>query len=145
MTIWLAISNSTNWEIIKTTKIWGVSKRHKNAIDKVMLKDKIIVYSQIRKGNNRSPEITGIYEVISPVYEDSTKIFIPPKNWGDESFPFRVKLKPIKIFKIPILFESLIEKLNFITNKKNWGGHLQGKAMRMIPEEDYETIFSIQS
>ncbi len=37
-------------------------------------------------------------------------------------------------------FNPLIPKLSFITNKKHWSGHLMGKAMREIPEEDYRLI-----
>ncbi|RLF87663.1 EVE domain-containing protein, partial [Thermococci archaeon] len=31
----------------------------------------------------------------------------------------------------------------FITNKKRWSGHLMGKAMRRIPEDDYKLIESL--
>ena len=50
------------------------------------------------------------------------------------------KLKEIKIFEPPINFKDLIPKLKFIKNKKKWSGHLMGKAMREISEEDYKTI-----
>jgi predicted RNA-binding protein len=58
---------------------------------------------------------------------------------GEEVFPYRVKLKPVKIFDEPLDFKTLIPKLEFITNKKQWTGHLR-TAMRTIPEEDYEYI-----
>lgn len=146
MTIWLAISNHKNWEIIKKENIWGVTKHHKNTIEKVMVNDKIIIYvSQVNKSPRVFSQITGVYDVISPMYEDSTDLFIPKDHGRDRSFPYRIKLKPCMIFKEPILFETLINRLNFIVNKKNWGGHLQGKAMRIIPTEDYELIISIQS
>jgi len=44
-------------------------------------------------------------------------------------------------FDKPIEFKPLIPKLRFITNKKRWSGHLMGKAMREIPEEDFKLIF----
>lgn len=59
---------------------------------------------------------------------------------GNESFPLRIRLKPVKIFDKPVEFKFLIPKLKFITNKKKWSGHLMGKAMREIPEEDYRLI-----
>ena len=31
----------------------------------------------------------------------------------------------------------------YIKNKQRWTGHLMGKAMREIPEEDYELIMSV--
>lgn len=48
------------------------------------------------------------------------------------------EIKPVKLGELD--FKSLIPKLNFITNKKRWSGHLMGKAMREIPEEDYRLI-----
>jgi predicted RNA-binding protein len=59
-----------------------------------------------------------------------------------ETFPWRVKIKPIKIFDKPVEFKLLIPKLNFITNRKKWGGHLMGKAMREISEDDFELVLS---
>ena len=59
---------------------------------------------------------------------------------GNETFPLRIRLKPAKIFDKPAEFKPLIPKLKFITNRKRWSGHLMGKAMREIPEEDYRLI-----
>ena len=52
----------------------------------------------------------------------------------------RIKLTPVKIFTKSVAFKPLIPKLSFITNKKKWAGHLMGRAMRTIPEEDFELI-----
>jgi len=46
------------------------------------------------------------------------------------------------IFAPPIEFKPLIPNLAFITNKKQWSGHIRGQAMRTIPEEDYRLIMS---
>ncbi|WP_421910153.1 EVE domain-containing protein [Methanolacinia petrolearia] len=76
----------------------------------------------------------------SKPFEDLSEVFIkPPTMPGEEVFPYRVKLKPVKIFDDPLDFKSLIPKLEFSTNKKHWTGHLR-TAMRTIPEEDYEYI-----
>ncbi len=101
----------------------------------------MVIYEIQRSGKDyKPPYIRGIYEVISEVYKDNSKIFKPtPKN-PNEKFPYRVKLKEIKIFEPPINFKDLIPNLKFITNKKKWSGHLMGKAMRVIPEEDYRLI-----
>lgn len=37
-------------------------------------------------------------------------------------------------------FKPLLPYLSFITNKKQWSGHIRGQAMRTIPEEDYGLI-----
>ena len=84
--------------------------------------------------------ITAAYEITSKPFVDVSQVFIKPSTMqGEEVFTYRVKLKPVKIFKEPLDFKSLIPKLEFITNKKQWTGHLR-TAMRTIPEEDYEYI-----
>ncbi len=88
----------------------------------------------------RPSRIVAVYEAASEVYRDSSRIFKSPKGMGNETFPLRIKLKLVKIFDKPVEFKPLIPKLKFITNKKRWSGHLMGKAMREIPEEDYKPI-----
>ncbi|MDD3112377.1 MAG: EVE domain-containing protein, partial [Methanofollis liminatans] len=39
-------------------------------------------------------------------------------------------------------FKPLIPRLQFITNKKMWSGHIRGQAMRTIPEEDHAYIMN---
>jgi len=144
MTYWLCITTEENWEVIKKKNIWGVAERHKNAITKVRLGDKCLIYVMSTKKNGEiiPPRIVAAYEVISEVFRDSARIFKSPPN-KNESYPLRIKLKPIKIFLKPVNFKSLIPKLRFIKNKQKWVGHIQGKAMREIPEEDYNLILSM--
>jgi predicted RNA-binding protein len=59
---------------------------------------------------------------------------------GNETFPLRIKVKQVQIFKNPMVFKPLIPKLKFITNKNKWSGHLMGKAMRSIPKADFELV-----
>jgi len=139
MTYWLCITNEENWKVIRSRNIWGIPERHRNTIKKVKQGDKLLIYLKQEKIKDviKPPRIVAIYEVISEPFEDSTIIFKPLKSIRNEVFPLRVKIKPIKIFDEPIEFKPLIPKLKFITNKKKWSGHLMGKAMRKIPEEDF--------
>ncbi len=142
---WLAVSNYENWEVVKKESIWGVSNHYRNTINKVKIGDTLIIYvsEQIKK---RLPvAITGSFEVTSSVYEDNTKLFSKLKFTGDEIFPLRIKVKAIPLFKHPVEFKPLIPKLMFITNKIRWNGHIRGKAMRIIPEEDYELFLKMSS
>jgi len=50
------------------------------------------------------------------------------------TYPYRVKIKPIKIFDEPVEFKPLIPKLSFIRNKDKWTGYVR-LPMREIPEE----------
>ncbi|HOI57185.1 EVE domain-containing protein [Methanoculleus sp.] len=62
--------------------------------------------------------MTGAFEVTSTMYEDASRIFTSPANLGDEVFPLRINLKPIRVFEPPVAFKPLIPELKFITNKK---------------------------
>ncbi len=117
-------------------------KGTKTQSSKLKKGDRCLIYvKQERIGNElKESRIVGEYDVESEVFKDSSRIFKSPPNMGNESFPYRIKLKPIKVFKKPIEFKPLIPKPNFIKNKKKWSGHLMGKAMRQIPKEDYELI-----
>jgi len=134
---WLCITNRENWEIIKKHNIWGVSERHKNMITQVKKGDKLIFYikQKIYSKNKHPSVIAGIYEAISESYRDETEIF------EGRTYPWRVKIKPVRLGEIN--FKDLIPKLSFIKNKKRWSGHLMGRAMIKIPEEDYRIIESM--
>ena len=145
MAYWLCITNETNWKVIKEKNVWGVPERHKNTIMKVKPGDKLVIYlkqERVDKNEVKEPRIVAVYEVVSEPFKDSTKIFSSKgmRNSG-ETFPWRVEIRPVRIFDKPIEFKPfLIPKLKFITNKKKWSGHLMGKAMREIPEEDFKLI-----
>jgi predicted RNA-binding protein len=147
MTYWLCITNEENWNVVKAKNIWGVAERHKNTIAKVKNGDKLLVYLKQEKIGDEIKEsrIAGVFEAATEVFSDNTRIFKVPKGMGNETFPLRIKLKPVDIFKKPADFKPLIPQLKFITNKKKWAGHLMGKAMREIPEEDFEVISSQKS
>jgi len=87
--------------------------------------------------------ITAEYEVVSEVFEDAKPLFETPPHLGNERFPLRIIIKPVKIFKEPILFKPLIPNLSFIKNKKMWSGSIR-TAMREIPEEDYQKIINMK-
>ncbi len=145
MTYWLCITNEENWKVIRERNIWGVPERHKNTIARVKPGDKLVIYlkQEIVKDKVVEPKIVAVYEAVSEVFRDSSRIFKTPKGMGNETFPLRIKLKPVKIFEKPVEFKPLIPKLKFITNKKKWSGHLMGKAMREIPEEDFKVILEV--
>lgn len=142
MSYWLCITTEENWKVIKQKNIWGVQEKHRNTIAKVKLGDKCLIYVMSTKKDDEliPSRIMAVYEVISEVFVDRSRIFKPPARDRNETFPLRIKLKPIKIFEKPVDFKSLIPELKFIKNKKKWTGHIQGKAMREIPEEDYNLI-----
>ena len=129
MAYWLCITTEKNWYVVREKNVWGVPERHKNVIAKVKPGDKLIIYIKQERVDNvvKEPRIVGIFEVVSDPFKDSARIFSSKgvKSSG-EIFPWRVKIKPIKIFDKPIEFKPLIPKLKFITNKKEMDGSFNG-------------------
>ena len=138
---WLCILNRENFEAVKKKKVWGVSERHKNQIYKTKVGDKLAFYliSEVKGKERLESAIGGVAEVASEVFVDRKKIFPSAKVEG-EVYPYRIRIKSLKVFKPEKPFKPLIGKLNFITNKKFYSGHLVGKAMRTIPKEDFEIL-----
>ena len=142
MKYWLCITTEENWNVIREKLVWGVSEKFKNTLQKVKPGDKLLIYVMQTKKNDKTipSRIVAAYEATSEPYKDSTRIFKTYK--GETTFPYRVKLKEIKIFEKPIPFKELVPQLDFIKNKKYWTGSIR-RAMREIPEKDYERILNI--
>ncbi len=140
MAIWIASGNRENWEVVKKHNIWGVPKRSKGLHSRVKVGDTILIYarSETHAKEVLPSVIFGEYKV-TELFEDNTPLFTAPPQMGDEVFPFRFRLKPVKIFKEPVEIKPLIPELGFVTNKTMWSGHFR-TAMRQIPEEDYRKI-----
>jgi predicted RNA-binding protein len=141
MTLWLCITTEENWKVIKEKNIWGVAERHRNTIARVKPGDKCLIYVMSHRKDKEivPPSVVAAYEVDSEMFRNASRIFNSPPD-RKETYPLRIKLSPIKIFLKPIDFKSLIPELSFIKNKRRWTGHIQGKAMREIPEEDFQLI-----
>ena len=140
---WLCISTRANDVVTRKKLVWGVAKRFTNTISRVKKGDTLLMYTmqEIVDREVIPSAVTGIYEATSDVYEDEAPIFITPKALGDEVFPLRIKVKPVKIFEEPIPFKPLVPKMTFIKNKTMWSGSIR-TAMRVIPEEDYLTVIT---
>ena len=127
MKYWLCVTNETNWGVVKLKSVWGVNDRQGDKIFLAKEGDKLVFYIKPMK-------IGGIFEIVSKPFREENPIF------EGGIYPNRVKIKPILLPNQLLEFRPLITKLHFITQKKMWGGHLQGKAMRLIPKEDFELI-----
>jgi len=132
---WLCITNEENWKVVKDRKIWGVPEQNRRQIAGVKPDDVLIFYVKPKK-------IAGIFKSITEPFKSDERIFSTTGFAERETFSHRISLEPKVVLKDPINFEQLVPKLNFLINKKKWGMHLMGKAMRSIPKEDYEVIES---
>lgn len=94
MPYWLCITNEDNWKVIKQKNIWGVPERYRNTIAKVKPRDKLLIYLRQERDKDviKEPRVVAVYEAISEVFKDSSKVFKSPKGMGNETFPLRIKL-----------------------------------------------------
>jgi len=144
MGCWLCVTSEENWKVIRERNVWGVGEEFRKTIKRVKPGDKFVFYVvQTKKGDQIIPSrIVGVFEAVSEPYRDSSKIFKSKSKGGETIYPYRVKLKSIKIFDEPVEFKQLISKLSFIRNKDKWTGYVR-LPMRKIPEEDYQLIAKI--
>jgi len=138
---WLAISTLDNWKVVKEKNIWGVASRYRSAIQKVSIGDHVLIYTMQSIQNKEiiPSAVQAEYEVVTGLFEDSHPIFVTPSRMGEERFPLRIRLKPLKKFTNPITMKPLVPELSFIKNKTMWSGSIR-TAMREIPEKDYRII-----
>ena len=144
MAYWIYVTTSENWKVTREIKILGVARRHKNTLALTTKGDRCLIYVKQETVNKEviQSKIVAEYEIISDTFVDEKKIFVTPRGMGNEKFDLRLRLKPLRIFKNPILFKPLIPKLSFIRNKEKWSLRLKGKAMIQIPPADYKLITS---
>ncbi|ACL17349.1 EVE domain-containing protein [Methanosphaerula palustris] len=140
MTRWLCMADRTNAAIVKERLVWGVPARYRNTIGRVHPGDTLLIYArQEHAAGETLPSIVmAAYDVVSPVFEDTEPIFTAPAFLPGEVFPMRVKVKPLPDISEPVPFKPLVPALSFIKNKVMWSGSI--RAMRTIPEEDYQRI-----
>ncbi len=142
MTYWIASGNRENWEVVKKHNIWGVPKRSRSLHGRVKVGDNILIYARSEThGKEVLPSVILGEFAVTELFEDTKPLFTAPPQMGDEVFPYRFRLKPVKIFRQPVEIKPLIPQLGFVTNKTMWSGHFR-QAMREIPEEDYQIILT---
>ena len=140
MEYWFCISNEENWQIIKKANVWGVSEHWKKRLEQIKPGDHLVLYvKQIKEKHLEivPPRIVGIFEVVSKPYSDKQRLFKSHKE--GEIYPFRIKIKPIKIAEKIISFRELIPKASFIKNKWKWSLSMR-ITIRPISEKDYKLI-----
>lgn len=63
------------------------------------------------------------------------------ESLGLSIFPYAVLLGEIERFRVPVSIKPLIPRLNFISEKRNYGLHLRLPIIR-IPQADFDLICS---
>ena len=105
-----------------TEKKWPIFKHTPNKM-KLRKGDKIVFYKAGKDGRK----------------------FLGTASLGSEIIPdnmdFYVILYDVQIWKKPIEVPTILNELQFIVNKSNWGMYLQG-GVSHLPDVDYKLIIS---
>lgn len=115
---------------------WGLEEKVRNR-DALERGDQVLFYLGGRDGQKFLGTCTlasAFYKLGQQEKEKLTRLPFFDATHG-------VKLVEINTWDTPVLIRPLIEKLQFITNKSDWGSHLQG-SITPLPEEDFNTIIS---
>jgi predicted RNA-binding protein len=126
---WLCVTNEDNWRVVRERKVWGVPRRRRKIIERVIPGDLLVIYVAPRR-------IGGIFEVISKPYESQEKVF---KEVRGESFPYRVELSPVRVLLEPVEAVEVMRRLSFIPDGRYWSAPLR-RGMVEMTEEDYHII-----
>ena len=129
---WLCVTDEVNWRVVKNRRVWGVSDRYSAVMERVDVGDLLVFYVKPKR-------ICGVFVAASKPYTSTERVFKSAGPSGREVYPHRVRLKSLVVPEECISFESLIQKLKFIKNKKRWTGHIR-RAMIRIPEEAFKLI-----
>lgn len=124
MSNWIFGSKATRHEFEKRVsgKKWPIFKHTPNKI-KLRKGDKIIFYKAGKDGRKFIGTASLGSEIIS------------------ENVDYFVTLYDIQIWKKPIEVPTILDELQFIKNKSNWGMYFQG-GVTSLPPEDYKVILS---
>ena len=142
MTNWLFTITEENFEVVKSSGVFGVPEGSK-APKLVKPGDKLIFYVMKTGAKSLGGMIVGVFRATSSWRRENKRL------WPDEirekkvKYPFRISVEPIKIGAVS--FKELVPKLSFVVNKERPQVHLIGtpaNAGRPIPDEDIAVILS---
>lgn len=122
---WLGVVSPQNWKVVRGEEVWGVPESV-NSIKRMKEGNLLVIYV---KGRG----IGGIFSIDSGLMKENVDRF----KGGD--YPKRVRIEPKIIPDNFLDLKLLVEELEFIKNKKNWGAYLQ-TPIRAISKKDYELI-----
>jgi predicted RNA-binding protein len=122
---YIFILNPKEWDFVKTNQIIGTQR--KEIYEKINQNDKILIYV------TEKSEINALFEVEYKIKSNDLKY--------ENDYSYLLKISLIKYFDKKPDFKKIIDKLDFIKNKKNWFSHLAGsKGIRELSLKDYTAI-----
>lgn len=124
---WLLITSHHYWDRLRSLGEWAFPDKALSKVKDVQPGDQAIVYLTQDGGES---SIGGLIRFTGPIRK------IQPKDFFGTMYPHRMPIEVVKQPVSPVPIRPLVEKLDFITNKQNWGLHFQGHPVRRLPEKD---------
>jgi predicted RNA-binding protein len=97
--------------------------------------DKLVFYL----GGLKNQVFAGMASVASDIYRKSEKEPDPLRTKGKTNFGKRIQLEGVHVFERPLQIKGLIDKLDFIKRKDNYGLYIRRTAVS-VPEADFDMI-----
>lgn len=113
---------------------WAFNERTPN-LRKIKPEDKVVLYI----AGKDNMYFCATFKIDSDVFQRTFMIFDSNDVWLDELFPLSCGIKEINIFSTPVNVREIKDRLNFISDKKNWGLFFR-QSTKVISEDDYNLI-----
>ena len=132
---WLLITSRTTWSYLRDRREWAFATKSNPAPDSIHTGDNAIIY--LRAEGVRGPGgLGGAVDFIGqPCRTDDRGLF-------DQLFPLRIPIRVTRVVDPPVPFAPIVDQLEFVKNKGNWGGYLQGHAARRLNVNDFNLLLS---
>lgn len=126
---WLLFASRSTWKHLQSKGEWAFEVKVPRKAKELAENDIGVVY--LRHDLDGDSALGGLVKFSGKLYRTRGR------DLFDQMFPFRISITVKNVSDPPIDFRPLIDRIAFITNKSNWGSHLQGRAMQKLDESDY--------
>lgn len=123
---WILVADRDSWLDCARTGSFGLETRP-GRLKEAKVGDPIVAYIKAES------VFGGIGKLTSPYYYETERV------WTDAVYPHRVKIDIDLDFNNAVDVRSLIESLDFISDKTHWSVRFRGGVVK-IPYRDYEII-----
>lgn len=140
---WIVVIGEDEWEVIRKKNVYGVPETSRTRSPRKLIKpgDIIIFYVKVKGSRYLGGKFVGAFKVVSNWYRESKPLWPSEVREGKVEYPWRIKLKPIKLGIAD--FKELISKLVFVEKKEKAHIYFAGTLAnfgRPIPERDARII-----
>ena len=130
---WLLITSRGSWAHLCAREEWAFTDKSRRLTEKIRLGDHGIVYL-------RNEEKSGSSALGGIVGFSGAPFRLTGGSMFDQLFPVRLPIRVNYVLKEPVPFRPLVQRIDFMKHKINWGSYLQGHAAIELAEKDYRTM-----